>query len=158
MWYLLPLLTSALELDYGLSCPVINCLNATATVNHACKTELDSGTIDLTPCSIPFYCPISESVKNSTCDYWPSYKQDSYPGEPCNTDSQCQYGYCRDGNICVGKRFNQTCTMDDECDPGLYCADTGKTCLNLINPGSSETCTNDYQCSNLAGCHNGRCT
>ena len=107
MWYLLPLLCGALELEIEpeapLTCNPVVC-NSTATLGQPCKTETGSGTIELSPCTSPYYCSLSKG--NSTCDYWPPYSETSFPGEPCNTDSQCYYGFCGGGNICVGKTFN----------------------------------------------------
>lgn len=162
MWFLLPLLCGALEIeeiDATLNCSALSCNSATASLGQPCQiVNLETGSTELTPCASPYYCDTTVKNVNVTCDYWPSYKLSSFPGEPCNTDSQCQYGYCGDGNICVGKSYNQTCSVNGECNPGFYCGGDYSTCLNQLAPGSRTSCKHDYECSNLSGCYNGRCT
>ena len=87
------------------------------------------------PCTDPSYpiCNYTDLVYNEsaycTAPASPAVKRGStLPGEKCKTSSECYSSTCKSG-FCRGKKFNQTCSSDYDCDIGLFCSDTSNVCL-----------------------------
>lgn len=88
--------------------------------------------------------------ENSACDFYTNFERGDcvekvptrLPGEYCGDTNTCRYGTCKN-NICEGAKYNETCTLDEECQPGLYCNKT-KICDYTIPNG--QPCTNENKC------------
>lgn len=111
-------------------------------------------TFYLQECNSGFYCPPIFSPGTSTCVRKPDPElATSWPGEKCNDNSTCAYGYCKDDH-CVGKEFNQTCIINDECNPELRCY---KGICDYLLTAGDKGCKTDYDCENVCGCNGGVC-
>lgn len=107
------------------------------------------------------YCPPITHHGNSSCiPLPPSTFHTAWPGEPCSSNSTCAYGYCNSNNICQGLQTTESCTISDQCEPGLMCGPAG-TCTVLLIDGfnypEGSGCTSDYDCPNNSGCENSVC-
>lgn len=148
LWVLIPVLTMG-----QMNCAVYGCRPANVTfANNTCVMR-ETGKVMLQPCN--------EHSANSFCDVNSGKcvpptvtKLQSYPGEPCNTQSDCAYGQCTN-SVCVGTGLGLRCSKNEECAPGLYCS-SSSVCTAQLAVGSS--CTTDYQCVSYAGCVNRNCT
>ena len=106
----------------------------------------------LSPCpsSLPYCNPDLTSTKNTTCQLAPPpVVYSSYPGEPCNTTTDCLSGTCTSG-VCFGSNVGQVCKSHLNCNPGLRCSNN--ICSSLLNIGASG-CSSDYDCVPKAGCN-----
>lgn len=80
----------------------------------------------------------------------------TYPGDPCNVNTDCLSGTCTMG-YCVGTPQGQGCQQDSDCNPGNYCDATNtKQCAALLAAG--DACDQDVMCGMNMGCNNKVCT
>lgn len=104
------------------------------------------------PCSskVVSYCQPTSAFSNITCTQPPKlpFKGIAWPGESCFNDTSCAYGVC-DNAICNSANFNNSCSVDDQCNPGLYCF--SGICSFQLQIGQLG-CTSDTDCTNNAGC------
>lgn len=101
------------------------------------------------PSSFPYCPPKTFSLVNVTCSAIPPKATlSSYPGEPCNINSDCLFGTCLSG-VCFGANNGETCTSSSQCNPGSRCQNN--ICTDLI-PIGKIGCTTDYDCVPSAGC------
>jgi hypothetical protein len=114
-------------------------------------------TFYLDPCgrtSTLWYCdPVSEPV-DSFCYNYNLISEKSIAGEPCKYNDQCLTALCTSG-ICYGSNEDESCKDSSYCNPGFYCKNN--KCAKQIAAGMDETCTQDYECVNNAGCNGGKC-
>ena len=135
----------------ALTCPEYTCKNSNLTfVTQQCIFYADH-TYYLDTCKnsqVP-YCQPTSSDKNITCIPTPPQKTTgvAWPGEKCQTDSNCAYGACDQG-YCNSKTYNQTCSLDDECNPGLFC-NLGKCDFQRLQ---GANCTREEECANSCTC------
>lgn len=90
-----------------------------------------------------------QTGKNSTCTKTSSmpttYK---YPGEKCLKDSDCLSYNCNNQR-CYGKQQSESCNINLDCEPGLYCKSL--KCTPLITSNTTP-CFSDYDCNYGTGC------
>jgi hypothetical protein len=114
-------------------------------------------TYTVSPCSELSrpYCSPMNLVTNTTCSQVSQSRLelDGYPGEACNSDSDCVYGKCL-SRYCYGKVLYENCKSHLECNPGLRCSNN--ICTTLLKTGKG--CTTDFDCVSTAGCNNKVCT
>ena len=97
---------------------------------------------------------------NSTCIESESKEKITlkYPGEECNSHSQCfkgknnYTGFCLQG-ICSGRTYDDQCENHIDCNKGLFC--NGLYCKEQKKEG--QFCLDDYHCKNYLGCLNNTC-
>ena len=98
----------------------------------------------------PYCIPLDQPNNNSTCQPSPpnpiAY---AWPGEACKQNADCAYGTCQQGQ-CFSLTQGKTCALNDQCNPGLYCGNQNQ-CVPLV--ALNQSCTEDYQCVNNAGCN-----
>ncbi|CAG9331250.1 unnamed protein product [Blepharisma stoltei] len=118
----------------------------------------DAKTYYLQGCSSSSSCSgfsISKGI-NFTCTANPTTSVLKWPGEKCtitDSTSNCNTQYATGGcvsGVCQGQKEGGTCSVNDDCNPGLYC-DTALRCVSQVGIGGE--CQNDYQCVNSAGCN-----
>ena len=90
------------------------------------------------------------ATQNITCSaIAPLIPVASYPGEGCEIDKDCVFGYCLSG-VCFASNPNENCTDHGQCNPGLRCS-KGK-CTSLLKSGESG-CESDFDCDGKSGCN-----
>lgn len=136
-------------LAQGQKCPQYECKKLD---DNMCVMASGSN-VFIDPCKKGEYCDQQILPSPSYCKQNPDNLPYAWPGEPCKS-AQCKYGYCN-GSRCVGQSHNETCSLDDECEPGLYCKKG--FCKDLKSEGDSG-CKSDYECEYTCGCMNGKCT
>lgn len=127
--------------------------------NYVCKSLIakeclmsEGSVIYVDDCDSGYYCDQQESSVYSYCIKQSDSLPYAWPGESCSS-AQCAYGYCN-GDKCVGQEYNETCSVSDECNPGMYCHKG--LCEELLSIGDSG-CKSDYDCEYTAGCMGGEC-
>lgn len=120
---------------------------------------------DIRLCSdnVNTYCPASNLPSaqgvETHCTTPPAGKTEvqdaanTFPGDPCTTDTQCLSGTCT-GGYCAGKAAGAACEQSSECNPGNYC-DVANGCTALVAEGAD--CDGDEMCPMNMGCNNGFC-
>jgi len=97
------------------------------------------------------YCPESAG-KNSSCAIKPNPTNAAkWPGEKCVSNDDCST-YATKGcieGICRGSGVGESCTSQNNCDPGYHCANS--TCVLQLEIGE-KGCSEDGDCVNSAGC------
>lgn len=78
-----------------------------------------------------------------------------YPGEPCDSITNCINGPCPGDGVCPSRLLGESCETHLDCSVRNYCDSETKLCTQVKN--HNETCTSDYQCKNSHGCHNELC-
>jgi hypothetical protein len=129
-------------------CPKYECASLPSNI---CIQQSGS-TVQVSPCPSGTYCAQVPLPASSYCVSSTSQTVYSWPGEPCNPE-KCAFGYCN-GLICVGKSANDSCSVSDECDPGLFCQ--SGICSYLI-PYNFGPCSSDFECASSAACDGGVC-
>ncbi|CAG9329523.1 unnamed protein product [Blepharisma stoltei] len=100
-------------------------------------------------------CPSSSTLSycnttSLTCVATPAAAAlQSYPGEPCVSQSDCIYGTCT-ASVCAGAKLNEKCTIHEQCNPGLRCY--GGSCVVQLAIGSAG-CRDEQDCVNYSGCN-----
>jgi hypothetical protein len=129
-----------------------------APAGHACKTSL-ACVSNLCVNKVCQACKTdAECTKNTYCDNGRCSRRFD-KGHKCEHSSQCSKIVfnleCSNG-VCVeaGKLGLGEVCSSTECKQGLYCDLTTKKCLEI---DSSDSCSNDAQCSTGAICWCGRC-
>lgn len=136
-----------------LTCLPYQCKPASVQFPNNTCVVTDSGRVLLSPCdpnSGNSFC----NVNTGKCVPPVKAPLQSYPGEPCNIQSDCQIGQCSNG-ICQGLGLSAKCSSSGQCAPGLFCASTG-LCSQQHSVGSA--CSSDFDCVSYAGCVNNNCT
>lgn len=100
--------------------------------------------------STPYCLSDFSTISNVTCSAEkPKVVYASYPGEPCNTTTDCIYGSCPSG-ICFGANPQEECKTHADCNAGLRCS--GSKCVSLLKVGE-KGCESDFDCSDNSGCN-----
>jgi len=73
------------------------------------------------------------------------------PGEYCTNPKQCLYENECANNVCKGKKPNEDCTHDGNCDVELHC-NSKKKCAN-----SADSCSETEKCKSNQICLYGKC-
>lgn len=134
----------------SLKCPAYKCATSSISIaNNACG-NYTSSTYYLKPCSSTTTTPLCNTTSLLCTAASPASILQSYPGEPCTTLSDCKYGTCI-RNVCVGQKLTQSCTVHDQCDPGLRCS-AGGLCSYQYKVGENG-CRDFKDCVNWAGCN-----
>ena len=126
-------------------CPSYSC-GGSSTVGTCYLNSSSSGQVSyqLTPCELGYYCPLF--TNSSECEIPAPYSR--YPGEFCNENSDCIYGYCTSKNVCYAKAKGLSCTQSFQCNPGYSCVSS--VCTAQIAIGYScqrtEDCVNNAYC------------
>lgn len=93
-------------------------------------------------CNIPA-CP--DACCPGSCVGGTAPDREAGLGEACGTETRCgSGGYCSSGVCAALKPADSTCVSPTECDYGLGCAGTPRTCRPLAALG--ETCSADNSC------------
>jgi hypothetical protein len=102
-------------------------------------------------CEDGYTCtPGAEATANFTCisDLTNPF---AYPGEACKDAKDCISNVCTNG-YCKGSTLSAACSLDYDCDPGLYCdKDSTKTCLPVLSKDAA--CSRDWECDYDYYCH-----
>ena len=135
-------------------CNVYSCKPPTVSFNNitCVYPNLLYSTYLLWPCptSLPYCATNLTSLANITCQASaPAVVYSSYPGEPCNTTSNCVFGTCNTG-VCFGANLGEACTSHGQCNPGYHCSNN--VCAALIAAGGTG-CKTDYDCVSTSGCN-----
>ncbi|OMJ92682.1 hypothetical protein SteCoe_4562 [Stentor coeruleus] len=94
------------------------------------------------------YCDF-KTEQNSTCTKTPAVSPTyKYPGEKCLKDSDCLSYNCNNQR-CLGQQQSESCDINLDCEPGLYCKSL--KCTPLITL-STSSCSSDYECNYGTGC------
>lgn len=136
------------DADLTESCPKFQCKPRSMHFDTDTCIYKSHDTNYIHPCSSGQYCNATFTETNSTCVSPPIEEGISYPGEHCQTNDTCKFGYCLD-SICRGKHWLETCTSTDECNAGLFCRKS--TCWPLLT--EAEACISDNECQNHLGCY-----
>ncbi|CAG9323147.1 unnamed protein product [Blepharisma stoltei] len=146
-----------------ISCKSYSCKTSNVTIPTG-SCGLVSGTnVYLTPCSSTSTTPYCNTTNlNLTCRATPAVAAlQNYPGEPCSAQTDCKFGICTSSK-CTGQSKGDTCTLHEQCNPGLMCS-AGGVCATQIGIGVSG-CRSYLDCVNYASCNatysssNGTCT
>ncbi|OMJ76477.1 hypothetical protein SteCoe_24143 [Stentor coeruleus] len=101
-------------------------------------------------CSEGYYCP---GGQNDNVNCTAIVTKALYPGQHCNTSAQCLSGSCK--TVCLGKKVNEACKNNADCNPGLFCNTTNMTCKPVMTLGS--ICGINAPCSATLICDNFKC-
>lgn len=115
-----------------------------------CLGSGQSNTFYASACPSGTYCS-KEGLCTSTKEKYEDIQ--AFPGENCNTLTQCKFGTCEEG-LCKGKPLGDLCKEHAECAVGLRCHNT---CKKLFNKGE-RGCITDLDCTLNTGCNYGECT
>lgn len=141
------IILTLISLACGLTCPKYKCKPENLNFEKGTCIYYDNSTYFLETCGRDHYCPAISTPGNSTCTPKENPTQKSWPGEPCESNSTCAFGYCRN-NTCIGKHWLQKCNITDECHVGLFCS------KGICWPQFKEDqeCTQDTDCLNNMKC------
>lgn len=73
------------------------------------------------------------------------------PGEYCENSAQCLHGGRCEDSTCKGKKADESCKIDEECDVEMYCG-SGK-----CKPANETDCGGDVKCVSNRLCYEGKC-
>lgn len=151
-------------------CDIIKC-NEIASLNKGTCLDVTSNpttgakTWAFNKCAPGYRCAgavgYPDTIKTYSCEEVPSDEDyidmakfclNQLPGEPCNFKEQCLSKNCKK-HICVGVEEGLACSKHADCAVGLYCNNSVCTLLK----GLGESCTENFQCKNDAGCIDGKC-
>lgn len=141
-----------LQISAALSCNSYRC-SPKPLEEYKCIQYYNATTVYLQECPEGYACPASNLAQDAYCQKLGNDTDWAWPGEQCNEEMPCAYGTCED-SICRGKKEGESCKVHDECDPKLRCH--GHKCVKQLNQYASG-CTDDYDCTNDAGCDGGIC-
>ena len=125
------------------TCQVYKCVNS--LIDNTClKRDPDGKTVNLQTCDAPKFCDFSSDYTTSEC-LANVYHTDQFIGGPCNGNSDCKQGNCKD-SICTPA--DKSCQNNTDCGIGKYCEN--KLCFQQLKAG--ETCQKNQDCVNNCGC------
>jgi hypothetical protein len=121
-----------------------------------------NGTIGVEGCQPTGYlcdAPIA-FARNETCYKYGvlKWKRGMAAGDSCTDSAQCATGSCNNTGstkTCSGKNYTDTCSVDNECYPGLFCNST-KKCDFVAK--ESKACDANTRCEFGTLCMSGNCT
>jgi len=106
------------------------------------RATIDNGRFNYTlqTCSNDKLCDFDSDVYHGKCSKDPPGR---LPGEFCTDTKDCLNGKCeqKDGardKMCKGLDEGKNCTLDEDCDPGLFCSKEEK-CKSVVGDGKSCT-------------------
>jgi hypothetical protein len=163
-------------------CPIYRCVSTDHSANKTCANNIYSNSekkyfVDLFPYSCDWNtesCNFDrtyekQQYKNSQCALKDVSRGKRFPGEACNSDSDCflkdgkkldGLGECKN-NICTGFAQGANCTDTSQCLLGNYCrnkkiAETVvSTCESQLREG--EDCESMFDCRNNFICKDKKC-
>ena len=150
------------------TCPQMICSEEPAKLNNECLNNVtkDGKThLILTKCPANQYCDFNHLYHTiATTVNCTSINISYFSGleigklveqDFCRRNSDCSSKNCTD-NICYGLNEDSRCKNTTECSVDTYCNLNTTKCTNRSN--LRESCENDDQCINIAGCFNKICT
>ena len=135
------LITIVLGLSTSTTCPMYECGS-----QNCAEYNGSTNTYSVNPCPEGQTCTMSNGV--GSCQ--PMGITYAWPGQKCSSSVPCKYGTCN--GTCQGKKSGETCAVDDECNPGLFCSLSG-TCTTQLK-ANKDGCYGDFYCENNLGCNN----
>jgi hypothetical protein len=97
----------------------------------------------------------NQSFNKSCTERTPVPKTKRFPGEDCVDNSDCFIKQnCTNKKVCEGIPADGLCTVDQDCNKGLYCNTTN--CVAQLIKGAK--CTKSTNCINSNACWNLICT
>ena len=121
---------------------------------EVCLDRENDATIVYT-CEDGYYCPPLYHLPSVHCQPSPPVLPQSYPGEPCLTNSSCISTTCAQG-VCTGSGHMQPCMSHTDCDTGLFCSPF-RHCMKQMSQRAPINCRDEYDCQNSFTCRGGRC-
>lgn len=106
--------------------------------------------INVYGCSEGYYCPGGQNDEINCTEIETTLL---YPGQHCKTNSQCLSNLCK--NVCQGKKAEETCASNADCNSGLFCNSASMTCKAVMSLGA--TCGTNAPCSATLICDNSKC-
>lgn len=145
----------------ALSCPKYGCSDE-ALPDGQCGKYQD-GSYLLQQCPDDKFCSTAlYSYTDSFCEDIPAApeKLDLNPGETCKVDTDCHSGKCNPDKKCSGKKTNESCDDQSDCDVGFVCHNLNQDATCQPQRKVGESC-DDYLtaqfCINAAACDNETC-
>lgn len=144
-----------------LTCPKYECSEETLPEGQCVKYQ--DGTYLLQQCSDSKFCSTAlYSHTDSFCEDVPPApeKLDLNPGETCKVDTDCHSGKCSPDKKCVGKRLNERCDDQSDCDVGYVCYNLYQSATCQPQRKVGQSCDNYLTakfCINAAACDNKIC-
>ena len=141
-------------------CKAYKCVDSPDWQKDVCITYIGgTNTFGLKECPGDNYCnsELAEANKwlNVTCEGQKPIEK-HFPGESCESSDDCKYGNCQLGE-CQGVAEGKNCTLNEECNPGLYCdLDPSSIYFNTVCQklkGVGEKCNYEYECVAYATCN-----
>jgi hypothetical protein len=159
------LLFSFLHLTFAALRPESESVGASMCPKYVCATEQQKynmlefqcalysgdgvGTYTIKACPDGYECYCLNQEDSSCVPIQPSTTNATgvYPGELCETDSDCLSSNCvqdlrLNRKICEGANKGDSCNANKDCNPGLYCSSISGACTYLRQFGQS--CENDF--------------
>ena len=150
-------------------CAIYKCESNLSNCAASKFTEPNSISVTLSDiCKSPEICKVGNPnvefyvKKDRTFDCAGSTKM-RYPGEDCESDSDCIYPLniqtekfhkCTEKK-CSGMKEGEACEGNDECVSGYYCDTTNKKCA--AQKAKDKECKSNYECRNFLLCYEGKC-
>ena len=87
-----------------------------------------------------------------------------YPGEDCDTNTNCVYPintifpekfHKCENNKCIGLKKGEDCYFNEECIVGYFCDSNTKKCKSLGE--KEDPCINSFECENDLLCYENKC-
>lgn len=131
--------------------------NQTFTDETCLFFDVPSSTFYANPCKDPNkICQPGSPSGNWTCNNPVNPQPNYWPGEKCNSNSECNSIFttgCSQG-VCQGTKIGETCYNNNQCVPGASCQSKhgNNICYPLI-PAGHVGCVNDYDCAYNSACN-----
>lgn len=148
------LLIASLAVLAGASkCPVFKCTDKSLKENQCISHDLKADIYKISLCPSGKVCdyfsnPLQEEI------FCSQQEKQKVHGEECDFNNDCYSNSC-EAKACKGFSKDKECTDTNQCELGLYCNLTKKTCQPQVS--ENEDCVDDTDCLNNLGCNQGKC-
>lgn len=164
-------------------CTIVTCnSNDIATDTGVCGTATKNSNgvgynVSIQSCRDGYYCPDAQALyggvytqtsvsckKDELAGLWNALTDalgdlvssdhciSQHPGEACSQNAHCFSGKCTSGK-CEGAASGASCTIDKNCNAGLYCEASKCT----AQKAAGESCNDENECQNTLTCSNNKC-